>query len=88
MNKQTRTIPFTTLRWEGGVDGDFFILDQRQLPGTRVELKLDSVERVFDAIKTLAVRGAPAIGAAAAYGLVVGARSGRTAAGVRERVEQ
>ena len=47
------------------------ILDQRHLPGAEVVRDLVSLEEVIDAIRTLAVRGAPAIGVAAAIGLVV-----------------
>ena len=48
------------------------ILDQRLLPGREEYLDCRDIEQVFTAIKTLSVRGAPAIGIAAAYGLVVG----------------
>lgn len=44
------------------------ILDQRELPGREVHLDLRTVDDVFEAIRTLAVRGAPAIGIAAAMG--------------------
>ena len=47
------------------------IIDQRQLPGELVERDLRTVDDVCDAISTLAVRGAPAIGAAGALGLAV-----------------
>ena len=47
------------------------ILDQRLLPGEEVFLTLYTVEEVFDAIALLKVRGAPAIGVAAAFGLYV-----------------
>ena len=53
------------------------ILDQRRLPGRTVVRRLTRVEEVADAIRTLAVRGAPAIGVAAAYGMVVAQRGGR-----------
>ena len=46
------------------------IIDQRRLPGEYVERDLRTVDDVCDAITTLAVRGAPAIGVAAAMGLV------------------
>ena len=46
------------------------IIDQRRLPGELVERDLATVEEVCDAIATLAVRGAPAIGVAGAMGLV------------------
>ena len=47
------------------------ILDQRRLPGAVVYRDLRTVDDVVDAIRTLAVRGAPAIGVAGAMGLVV-----------------
>jgi len=46
------------------------ILDQRLLPGAEVERELRTIDDVEDAIRTLAVRGAPAIGVTAALGLV------------------
>src|SRR5438309_1588721 len=53
------------------------IIDQTVLPG-RVELvKLVSADDVVDAIKRLAVRGAPAIGVCGAFGVVLGLREGR-----------
>jgi len=47
------------------------LIDQRRLPGELVKLQCRDVETLFEAIKTLAVRGAPAIGVSAAYGLVL-----------------
>jgi len=52
------------------------LLDQRRLPDEEVELSCRSAAEVADAIRTLAVRGAPAIGIAAAYGLALAARRG------------
>jgi len=60
-----------SLEWVGGVDGFLEIVDQRKLPAQFVKLQCRSVEQVYEAIKTLAVRGAPAIGVAGAYGLVL-----------------
>jgi len=55
-----------TLRWSGeGV----VLLDQRRLPSEEVYLTLRSVEEVAQAIESLVVRGAPAIGCAAALGV-------------------
>jgi methylthioribose-1-phosphate isomerase len=52
------------------------LLDQRALPGEETWLALRTAAEVADAIRTLAVRGAPAIGVGAAYGLAVEARRG------------
>jgi methylthioribose-1-phosphate isomerase len=51
------------------------LLDQRELPGKEVWLRLDALEDIAVAIETLTVRGAPAIGCAAAIGLYVVSRS-------------
>lgn len=64
-----------TLEWIGSVDGHLDIIDQRLLPTELKIISLNTVEDVFNAIKTLAVRGAPAIGLAAAYGMVIAART-------------
>jgi methylthioribose-1-phosphate isomerase len=52
------------------------LLDQRRLPGEEVELECRSAAEVAEAIRTLAVRGAPAIGIAAAYGYALAFASG------------
>jgi methylthioribose-1-phosphate isomerase len=52
------------------------VLDQRRLPDEEVELACESAAEVADAIRTLAVRGAPAIGIAAAYGFALAAARG------------
>jgi len=59
------------------LEGDAVVLlDQRRLPDEELELWCVSAEDVADAIGTLAIRGAPAIGVAAAYGLALAARRG------------
>lgn len=55
-------------------DGKLMILDQTQLPRQEVYIELSDKESVWRAIKTLQVRGAPAIGVAAAYGLYISTR--------------
>lgn len=50
------------------------LLDQRWLPGRECYVDCDSVDAVADAIQSMVVRGAPAIGVAAAYGLALAAR--------------
>ncbi len=52
------------------------LLDQRRLPGDVAYLECHSAAEVADAIRTLAVRGAPAIGIAAAYGYALAAARG------------
>ena len=52
------------------------LLDQRRLPDEEVELECRSAAEVADAIRTLAIRGAPAIGIAAAYGYALAAAQG------------
>ena len=52
------------------------LLDQRRLPDEEVELECSSVAEVVDAIRTLAIRGAPAIGVTAAYALALAAERG------------
>jgi methylthioribose-1-phosphate isomerase len=61
-----------TLRWVGEVDGHLRIIDQTLLPAQFKEIDLAEEEQVWEAIRALRVRGAPAIGVAAAYGVVVG----------------
>ncbi len=63
---------FTTLQWLGGVDGHLRLIDQTRLPAELVELDCYDVETVWEAIRSLRVRGAPAIAIAAAYGLCLG----------------
>ena len=60
-----------TIAWIGGAGGHCEIIDQRILPQQVAVLQLRTVPEVWDAIRTLAVRGAPAIGIAAAYGMVI-----------------
>lgn len=64
-----------TLRWSGGVDGTLHLIDQTLLPGELREIECRDVATVWEAIKQLRVRGAPAIGIAAAYGVVLGVRN-------------
>jgi methylthioribose-1-phosphate isomerase len=70
--------------------GAVVLLDQRRLPDEELELRCRSAAEVAEAIRTLAVRGAPAIGVAAAYGYALAAERGedldaawRTLAGAR-----
>ncbi len=62
--------PVPTLEW---LDDRILLLDQRLLPAEEVYFECKSIQELAHAIKTLAVRGAPAIGIAAAYGAVIAA---------------
>jgi methylthioribose-1-phosphate isomerase len=59
---------YPTLRWN---DGALEMLDQRALPARVDYLRYDSAVAVAEGIKTMVVRGAPAIGCAAAYGVAL-----------------
>ena len=59
------------MKWEQDI---LLMLDQRILPNQEVWLELTTYTDVVEAIKTMAVRGAPAIGVAAAYGLALAAK--------------
>lgn len=56
-------------------DWTLYLLDQRNLPLKIDYVKCDTVEMVAEAIKNMVVRGAPAIGVTAAYGLVIAAKT-------------
>jgi methylthioribose-1-phosphate isomerase len=56
------------LRYE---QGTLWAIDQTELPGREVDLPLHSAEEVAGAIRRLAIRGAPLIGVAAAYGIAI-----------------
>src|SRR5438552_12452316 len=65
-----------TLAWISDTAGFVRLLDQTLLPTEVVYRDCRTVEEVWEAIKVLRVRGAPAIGIAAAYGMVIGMQPG------------
>ncbi len=67
-------MPVRALWFRGG---RLHLLDQRELPGRERVLHLRRVDDVAAAIRSMAVRGAPAIGVAAAYGMVLAHDEGR-----------
>jgi methylthioribose-1-phosphate isomerase len=71
-------LPFSTIRWVGDVAGHLALLDQTRLPAETAYLDCRTVDDVWHAIKRLSVRGAPAIGVAAAYGVCLGVKAGRS----------
>ena len=66
------------VRWDGAA---LVLIDQRRLPLAEVELTCRSWPEVADAIRGLAVRGAPAIGVAAAFGVALAARQSEASDG-------
>ncbi len=64
-----------TIAWRGGEDGELALLDQTLLPHQRRVLAIRDVDAAIEAIVALRVRGAPAIGVAAAYATVLGVRA-------------
>jgi methylthioribose-1-phosphate isomerase len=63
-----------TIEW---IDGAVVIVDQTALPQELRTLRLTDVDELVDAIRRLAVRGAPALGAAGALGVLLAVREGR-----------
>jgi methylthioribose-1-phosphate isomerase len=63
---------FKTIEWK---DDHIVLLDQRQLPGKEVYVECRDFDMVVASIRDMAIRGAPAIGVAAALGLALGAMS-------------
>lgn len=64
--------PLSSLNWK---KDKLEMLDQRLLPETILMLKLYTPEEVWESIHSMKVRGAPAIGIAAAFGVVLGAKA-------------
>lgn len=71
-------MPVDTIHWENST---LSIVDQTLLPAQLERISLESVEQVWEAIKSLRVRGAPAIGVCAAFGVLVGLREKGPASG-------
>jgi methylthioribose-1-phosphate isomerase len=65
---------FKTLQWIGDADGFLKLTDQRKLPAQFTAMQCKTPEQLYEAIKTLAIRGAPAIGVAAAFGICLAAQ--------------
>ncbi len=75
------------LRWEEPPQGPVVVLlDQTRLPAAEVELACADVPALVEAIRTLAVRGAPLLGIAGAYGVALAAARGRDVADAADRL--
>ena len=84
------TLSIETIAWEGHLPGFVRAIDQTLLPEKMVVLEIRTVDEMCDAIRRLCVRGAPAIGVAAAFGVLLGVqrlanRDARNVAGVCSR---
>jgi len=72
-------MPVPTIEWEGGLDGSIKLVDQTLLPVDFKFIHCETLESLWEAIKVLRVRGAPAIGVAGAMGVVLGIRNSKAA---------
>ena len=83
--------PLQTIAWNDE-RGTITLLDQTRLPGELATLECTSVDALIDAIQRLAVRGAPALGAAGALGVALaeaqGSRSGWSDAQIEEQIDR
>lgn len=70
--------------WPGVDESAVYIIDQSQLPHRFVVARLDSLAAMVNAIKTMQVRGAPLIGAAAAYGMALAMAEDNSDAGLNK----
>ncbi|WAJ43583.1 S-methyl-5-thioribose-1-phosphate isomerase [Mycobacterium sp. Aquia_216] len=68
--QRTERFEESSIAWS---DGALVVIDQRALPHELRTLRITTVDDVIDAIKTLAIRGAPAIGVSGAFGVVLAA---------------
>jgi methylthioribose-1-phosphate isomerase len=69
-----------TIEWQGDT---IVMVDQRKLPGQEIYVRCRTAQEVAKAIRTMMIRGAPAIGVAAAMGLALGMRKS-TAKGTKQ----
>lgn len=78
----SHSLEFETIGWRGDAPtGHLRLIDQTLLPTEFVQVDQRDVPSVWEAIKALRVRGAPAIGIAAAYGAVLGGQTALAAGG-------
>jgi len=73
-----------TIKWCGEY---VEIIDQRKLPHEEVYVEIKTAEEMYDAIKNMAIRGAPAIGVAAAYGIALAAVNNKDRRSFEKKIE-
>lgn len=71
-------MPLPTIEWEGNIEGRVRLIDQTLLPAEIKYIYCEDLKSIWHAIKTLTVRGAPAIGIAAVTGVLLGIKDIRT----------
>lgn len=75
-------MPLPTIQWIGKLGGCVRMIDQTRLPLELVTIECRHVDQIWEAIRQLRVRGAPAIGIAASMGAVLGIRNSHASASV------
>jgi len=70
LESRSEAVAESSITW---ADGALLAIDQRLLPGELRWLRITTVDELIDAIKTLAIRGAPALGVAGAFGVALAA---------------
>lgn len=76
------------IEWRADPSPHIRLIDQTALPHQETYLQIDTVDALVDAIQTLAVRGAPALGAAGALGVVVAMNQGASAGWSDEELQR
>ena len=76
-SKQSAEHLFKSIEWVGGLDGHVALIDQTLLPERLELIEARDPQTIFEAVKKLQVRGAPAIGIAAAMAVVLGTRDSK-----------
>ena len=76
---------FPTIEWKAG---RVVMIDQRKLPGEEAYIECSEYEQVAQAIETMVIRGAPAIGVAAAYGVALGVQQQSQEKGIEEEFDR
>jgi len=73
-----------TIKWRGEY---VEIIDQKKLPHEEVYVEIRTAEEMYDAIKNMTIRGAPAIGVAAAYGIALAAVNSKDRKSIEKKIE-
>ncbi|MEM8734813.1 MAG: S-methyl-5-thioribose-1-phosphate isomerase [Planctomycetota bacterium] len=87
MSTDTSKTSTPAIEWVGGSNGFLQLIDQTQLPVNLQLIDCKDVATVWEAIKMLRVRGAPAIGIAAAYGVVLSQSNGASRSAATEAAD-